>query len=64
MQTDRHMDANRTDIIITDKVKSTCKLIDMTVLCGKNVSSKEIEMKSKLEIIKLRCNEVGKLKQK
>ena len=31
VQTDRHISANRPDIIIKDKVNSTCKLIDMTV---------------------------------
>ena len=43
VQTDRHISANRPDIIIKDKMNSTCKLIDTTVPCDKNVSSKEIE---------------------
>jgi len=47
VQTDRHISANRPDVIIRDKVNSTCRLTDTTVPCDKNVSSKEIEKKSK-----------------
>ena len=52
VQTDRHISANRPDIIIKDKVNSTCKLIDMTVPCDKKVSSKEIERKVNIRILK------------
>ena len=46
VQTDRHIRAKRHVIIIKDNVKSTCKLIDITVPCdNKNSSSQEIEKK-------------------
>ena len=62
VQTDRHIKANRPDIIIKDKVNSTCKLIDMTVPCGKNVSSKEIEKKSKYKDLEIEIQRMWKMK--
>ena len=57
MQADRHISANRPYVIIKDTVNSICKLIDMTVPCDKNVSSKEIEKKSRYkDLEKLKYN--------
>ena len=62
VQTDRHISANRPDIIIKDKMNSTCKLIDMTVPCDKNVSSKEIEKKSKYKNLEIEIQRMWKMK--
>ena len=59
---DRHISANRPDIIIKDKMNSTCKLIDMTVPCDKNVSSKEIEKKSKCKNLEIEIQRMWKMK--
>ena len=45
--TDRTITANRPDIIVKDSVRSTCKLIDMTVPTDRNIALKEVEKKSK-----------------
>ena len=60
VNTDRHIGANRPDIIIKDKVNSTCKLIDMTVPCDKNVSTKEMEKKSKCKDLEIENKGCGK----
>ena len=52
VHTDRHIGANTPDKIIKDKTNSTCKMIDMTVPCDKNVSSKEVENESKYKDFK------------
>ena len=62
VQTDRHISANRPDIIIKDRVNSICKLIDMTVPCDKNVSSKEIEKKSKYKDLEIEIQRMWKTK--
>ena len=62
VQTDRHISANRPDIIIKDKMNSTCKLIDMTVPCDKNVSSKEIEKESKYKNLEIEIQRMWKMK--
>ena len=62
VQTDRHISANRPDIIIKDKVNSTCKLIDMTVPCDKNVSSKEIEKKSNYKDLEIEIQRMWNMK--
>ena len=62
VQTDRHISANRPDIIIKDKVNSTCKLIDMNVTCDKNVSSKEIEKRSKYKDLEIEIQRMWKMK--
>ena len=59
---DRHTSANRPDIIIKDKVNSICKLIDMTVFCDKNVSSKEIEKKTKYKDHETEIQRMWKMK--
>ena len=48
--------------VIKDKVNSTCKLIDMTVPCDKNVSSKEIEKKSKYKDLEIEIQRMWKMK--
>ena len=63
VQTDRHISANRPDIIIKDRVNSICKLIDMTVPCDKNVSSKEIEKKSKHKDFEIEVQRMWKMKR-
>ena len=57
VQTDRYISVNRPDIIIKDKV-------NMTVSCDKNVSSKEIEKKSKYKELEVRYKGCGKSKQR
>jgi len=64
VQTDRHISANRPDIIFKDNMNSTCKLIDMTVPCDKNVSSKEIEKKSKYKNLEIEIQRMWKRKQR
>ena len=64
VHTDRHVGANRPDIIIKDKVNSTCKLIDMTVPCDKNVSIKEMEKKSKYQDLEIEIQRMWKMKTK
>ena len=64
MHTDRHVGANRPDIIIKDKVNSTCKLIDMTVPCDKNVSIKEMEKKRKYQDLEIEIQRMWKMKTK
>ena len=59
---DRYISANRHDVIIKDKVNSICKLIDMTVPCDKNVSSKEIENKSKYKDLEIEIQRMWKMK--
>ena len=62
VQKDRHISANRPDIIIKENVNSTCKLIDTTVPCDKNVSSKEIEKKSKYKDLEIEIKRMWKVK--
>ena len=62
MNTDRHIGANRPDIIIKDKVNSNCKLIDMTVPCDRNVSIKEMEKKSKYKDLEIEIQRMWKMK--
>ena len=62
VHTDRHIGANRPDIIIKDKVNSTCKLIDMTVPCDRNVSIKEMEKKSKYKDLEFEIQRMWKMK--
>ena len=50
VNTDRTITANRPDIIVKDSVKSTCKLIDMTVPSDRNIALKEIEKKRSTEL--------------
>ena len=64
VQTDRHISANRPDIIIRDKVSSTCKLIDITIPCNTTVSSKEIEKKSKYKDLEIEIQRMWKMKTK
>ena len=62
VQTDRHLGANRRDIIIKDKVNSTCKLIDMTAPCDQNVSIKEMEKKSNYKDLEIEIQRMWKMK--
>ena len=62
VQTDRHIGANRPDIITKDEMNSSCKLIDMTVPCDKNVSCKEIERKSKYKDLEIETQRMWKMK--
>jgi len=62
VQTDGHISANRPDIITKDKMNSTCKLVDMTVPCDKNVSSKEIETRRKYKQLEIEIQRMWKMK--
>ena len=62
VQTDRNISTNRPHITIKDKVNSTFKLIDVTVPCDKNVSSKEIEKKSKYKDLEIEIQQMWKMK--
>ena len=43
MQTDRTIPSNKTDVIIPDNKKGTCKLIDVAIPGHRNVIEKEAE---------------------
>ena len=58
IHTDRTIQANRPDIVIKDKVKRTCQLIDMSVPSDNNVSAKEFEKLSKYKDLEI---EVSKM---
>ena len=53
IHTDRKIEANRPDIIIKDKEKNECVLIDVAVPADKNVSIKEFEKKSKYKDLEI-----------
>ena len=62
VHTDGHIGANRPDIIIKEKVNSTCKLIDMSIPCDKNVSTKEMEKKNKYKDLEIEIQRMWKMK--
>ena len=62
VNTDRTITANRPDIIVKDSVKSTYKLIDMTVLSDRNIALKEIEKKSKYKDLELEIQRIWHMK--
>ena len=61
-QTNTRLSANESDSNIQAKVNSTCKLTDMTVACDTNMSSKEIEKKSKYKDLEIEIQRMWKMK--
>ena len=61
-QTDREIKANRPDIIIKDKEKKTCLMIDMTVPSERNTSIKEVEKLSKYKDLEIEVTRMWGMK--
>ena len=53
IQTDREIKANRPDIVIKDKPKNSCLLIDMSIPTEKNTSVKVTEKLSKYKDLEI-----------
>ena len=49
-------------IVMKDKGSSTCKLIDITVLCDKNASSKELGQKCKYKDLEIEIHTMWRMK--
>eukprot|EP00795_Rhopilema_esculentum_P016353 gene16353-biopygen5591 len=64
VQTDRTIQANRPDIIVKDKTKNNCLLIDMSVPSDKNVSAKVFEKLSKYKDLELKLERCGTSEQR
>ena len=62
IHTDRKIKANRPDIIIKDKLKKTCLLIDVAVPADKNISIKEFEKISKYKDLEIEIQRMWKMK--
>ena len=62
IHTDRTIQANRPDIIIKDKVKRTCQMIDMSVPSDNNVSAKEFEKISKYKDLEIEVTKMWNMK--
>jgi len=62
IHTDRTIQANRPDIVIKDKVKRTCQLIDMSVPSDNNVSAKEFEKLSKYKDLEIEISKMWNVK--
>ena len=59
---DSHIGVNRPDIIIKEKMNSTCRLIGTTVPYDKNVSGKEMDKKSKSKDLEVEIQRMWKMK--
>ena len=62
IHTDRTIQANRPDIVIKDKVKRSCQLIDMSVPNDNNVSAKEFEKLSKYKDLEIEISKMWNVK--
>ena len=62
VHTDRTIKANRPDIIIKDRKKKQCLLIDMTIPSDKNISLKEFEKLSKYKDLEIETTKMWQLK--
>ena len=58
------MQANRSDIVITQKQNKTFPMIQMSMSSDSNISAKEFENLSNIKILKLKLLKCGKWKQK
>ena len=64
IQTDRTIKANRPDIIIRDKIKRTCLLIDVSIPADKNTSLKNFEKLSKYKDLEIELGKSWNMKMK
>ena len=64
IHTDRTIQANRPDIVVKDKKKSTCFFIDMSVPSDRNISAKVFEKLSKYKDLEIEVQKMWHLKTK
>ena len=64
IQTDRTIKANRPDIVIIDKEKKTCLLLDVSIPADKNTSLKTFEKLSKYQDLAIELEKSTKVKTK
>ena len=64
IHTDRTTRANRPDIVIKDKTKKVCQLIDFAIPSDKNVNVKEFEKKYKYKDLEIEIQRMWKMKTK
>ena len=62
INTDRTIRANRPDIIVKDKEKKECLLIDMSVPGDSNVAAKEFEKKSKYKDLEIEIQRMWRMR--
>ena len=62
INTDRTIKANRPDIVVKDRQKRTCLLIDMSVPSDKNIAVKEFDKLSKYKDLEIEIQKMWKLK--
>lgn len=62
VNTDRTIGANRPDIIIQDRIKKKCFLIDVAVPNDNNISTKEVEKLSKYKDLEIEISRMWKTK--
>ena len=56
---DKEIKANRPDIVIKDKSKNLCTLIDMAVPSERNVATKEVEKNAKYKDLEMEISKYG-----
>ena len=64
IHTDKMISANRPDIIIKYKEEKQCILIDMSVPCDANITTKEFEKKSKYKNLEIEIQRMWQMKTK
>ena len=64
IQTDRRIPANRPDIVVRDKEKKICLLLDISVPSDVNTSLKIFEKLSKYKDLEIECEKTWKVKTK
>ena len=62
VNTDRNISANRPDIIVKDRNKGSCLLIDMSIPTDRNISSKEFDKLSKYKDLEIDIRKMWKLR--
>ena len=62
IQTDKKIMVNRPDIVIKDKTKNTCLLLDVSVPSDTNTSLKTYEKLSKYKSIEIEVGKMWKLR--
>ena len=59
MQTDHHIEARRPDLIIVDKEKKTCQIVDLAIPGAHRVEMKEREKGRNIKIWQENCKCYG-----
>ena len=62
INTDKEIKANRPDIVIKDKSKGLCTLIDMSVPSKRNASTKEVEKIAKYKDLDIEISKMWSMK--